>query len=97
MIVSCLALLITVGVYGPVAAIVKLDDLGLCRLRKPVSGSYNKIQRLLGRPLLIFAPKMIKLLPIVATIAMLLVADEILTHSFALRGFIINQCRRSSC
>jgi predicted DNA repair protein MutK len=50
-----------------------------------------------GRPLLIFAPKMIKLLPIVGTIAMLLVADDILTHSFALRGFIINQCRRSSC
>jgi predicted DNA repair protein MutK len=83
MVVSSLALLITVGVYGLVAAIVKLDDLGLYLLRKSVSGSYNTIQRLMGRSLLIFAPNMMKLLSIVGTVAMFLVGGGILTHSFA--------------
>jgi predicted DNA repair protein MutK len=83
MVVSSLALFITVGVYGLVAAIVKLDDLGLYLLRKSVSGSYNTIQRLTGRGLLIFAPNMMKLLSIVGTIAMFLVGGGILTHSFA--------------
>jgi predicted DNA repair protein MutK len=83
MVVSSLALLITVGVYGLVAAIVKLDDLGLYLLRKSAPGSYNAIQRLLGRGLLIFAPNMMKLLSIVGTIAMFLVGGGILTHSFA--------------
>lgn len=83
MVVSSLALFITVGVYGLVAAIVKLDDLGLYLLRKSVSGSYNTIQRLLGRGLLIFAPNMMKLLSIVGTVAMFLVGGGILTHSFA--------------
>lgn len=83
MVVSSLALLITVGVYGLVAAIVKLDDLGLYLLRKSVSGSYSTIQRIMGRGLLIFAPNMMKLLSIVGTIAMFLVGGGILTHSFA--------------
>jgi predicted DNA repair protein MutK len=83
MVVSSLAVLITVGVYGLVAAIVKLDDLGLYLLRKSASGSYKAIQRLMGRSLLIFAPNLMKLLSIVGTIAMFLVGGGILTHSFA--------------
>lgn len=81
MIVSSLALLITVGVYGLVAAIVKLDDLGLYLLRQSESGSFRSIQRMLGRALLIFAPNMMKMLSIVGTIAMFLVGGGILTHS----------------
>ncbi|WDE06782.1 DUF808 domain-containing protein [Thalassomonas viridans] len=82
MVLSALAMLITVGVYGLVALIVKLDDLGLYLLRKSVSGSFNSLQRLAGRGLLIFAPKMMKLLTIVGTIAMFLVGGGILVHSF---------------
>ena len=82
MVVSSLALLITIGVYGLVAAIVKIDDLGLYLLRKSVSGSYNTIQRFLGRSLLIFAPNMMKMLSIVGTIATFLVGGGILVHSF---------------
>lgn len=82
MIVSSLALLITVGVYGLVAAIVKLDDLGLYLLRQSVSGSFRSIQRWLGRGLLIFAPNMMKALSIIGTIAMFLVGGGILVHSF---------------
>jgi len=83
MVVSAMALMITVGVYGLVAAIVKLDDLGLYLLRKSVSGSYNTIQRFAGRSLLIFAPNLMKTLSIVGTIAMFLVGGGILVHSFA--------------
>jgi len=83
MVVSAMALLITVGVYGLVAAIVKLDDLGLYLLRKSVSGSYNTIQRFIGRSLLIFAPNLMKTLSIVGTVAMFLVGGGILVHSFS--------------
>jgi len=81
-VVSGLAVAITFGVYGLVAAIVKLDDLGLYLLRKSVSGSFNGIQRSLGRGLLIFAPALMKTLTVVGTIAMFLVGGGILVHSF---------------
>ncbi|MFT4724602.1 MAG: putative DNA repair protein MutK [Colwellia sp.] len=71
-VVSGLALAITFGVYGLVAAIVKLDDLGLYLLIKSVSGRFNAIQRALGRGLLIFAPALMKTLTVVGTIAMFL-------------------------
>jgi predicted DNA repair protein MutK len=81
-VVSGLALAITFGVYGLVAGIVKLDDLGLYLLRKSVSGRFNTIQRALGRGLLIFAPALMKTLTVVGTIAMFLVGGGILVHSF---------------
>lgn len=84
-VLSALALLITVGVYGLVALIVKLDDLGLYFLRKSVSGSFNTIQRAAGRSLLIFAPFLMKSLSVIGTVAMFLVGGGILSHSF---GFI---------
>ncbi|GAC16092.1 DUF808 domain-containing protein [Aliiglaciecola lipolytica] len=80
-VVSGLALLITVGVYGLVAGIVKLDDLGLYLLRKSVSGSFRAVQRVLGRWLLMFAPMLMKTLAIVGTAAMFLVGGGILVHS----------------
>lgn len=83
LVVSALAIAITVGVYGLVAAIVKLDDLGLYLLRKSVSGHFNTLQRSFGRGLLIFAPFLMKLLTVVGTIAMFLVGGGIIVHSFS--------------
>jgi predicted DNA repair protein MutK len=83
MVLSGLAIAFTIGVYGFVAAIVKLDDLGLYLLRKSVSGRFNALQRNLGRGLLIFAPKLMKTLTVVGTIAMFLVGGGILVHSFS--------------
>ncbi|WJG10038.1 DUF808 domain-containing protein [Aliiglaciecola sp. LCG003] len=80
-VLSSLAAFFTVGVYGIVAGIVKLDDLGLYLLRKSVSGSFNSIQRSLGRGILIIAPLLMKTLAIVGTIAMFLVGGGILVHS----------------
>lgn len=82
-VLSALAIAITVGVYGLVAAVVKLDDVGLYLLRKSVSGRFNTIQRSVGRGLLIFAPMLMKTLAIVGTIAMFLVGGGILTHSIS--------------
>ncbi|MFW1678152.1 DUF808 domain-containing protein [Pontibacter sp. JAM-7] len=75
------ALLITVGVYGLVAAIVKLDDLGLYLYQKP--GALT-VTRHLGRFILTFAPLLMKLLAIVGTLAMFLVGGGILTHTVPL-------------
>ena len=83
LVVSALAIAFTVGVYGFVAGIVKLDDLGLYLLRKSVSGRFNALQRSVGRGLLIFAPFLMKLLTIVGTISMFLVGGGIIVHSFS--------------
>lgn len=80
-VLSSLALLFTVGVYGFVAMIVKMDDAGLWLLRKSLTGSWDATQRALGRGLLIFAPFLMKTLSIVGTIAMFLVGGGILTHN----------------
>lgn len=83
LVISALAIAITVGVYGLVAGIVKIDDLGLYMLRKSVSGRFNSLQRAIGRGLLIFAPFLMKLLTIVGTMAMFLVGGGIIVHSFS--------------
>lgn len=80
-VVSSLALLITVGVYGLVAGIVKLDDAGLYLLRKSVTSSFSAVTRFVGRSLLIIAPLLMKTLSIVGTAAMFLVGGGILVHS----------------
>lgn len=80
-VLSGLALLITIGVYGLVAGIVKLDDAGLYLLRKSLAGSFNTMQRFCGRLLLRIAPLLMKALAIIGTIAMFLVGGGILVHS----------------
>jgi predicted DNA repair protein MutK len=79
-VLSLMSILFTVGVYGFVALIVKIDDLGLYLLRKSVSGSFDSIQRFLGRGLLRFAPILMKTLAIVGTAAMFLVGGGIIAH-----------------
>ncbi len=79
-----LSLTITLGVYGLVAALVKMDDVGLYMLRKSLTGSMNRAQRHIGRALLVAAPALMKTLAVVGTIAMFLVGGGILTHSIGL-------------
>jgi predicted DNA repair protein MutK len=79
-VLSLMSIVFTVGVYGFVALIVKIDDLGLYLLRKSVSGSFDKIQRFAGRALLRFAPILMKTLTIVGTAAMFLVGGGIIAH-----------------
>ena len=71
-----IALIMTVGVYGLVGGIVKLDDLGL-RLAREGAG---KASAAIGRGILAFAPKLMKFLSIAGTAAMFLVGGGILVH-----------------
>ncbi|MGH6610473.1 MAG: DUF808 domain-containing protein [Burkholderiaceae bacterium] len=70
-----ISLVMTVGVYGLVAGIVKLDDGGLALTR-----SASTALRSLGRAILVVAPWLMKTLSIVGTAAMFLVGGGILTH-----------------
>lgn len=76
MVLSVIAILMTVGVYGFVAMIVKIDDLGLYLTQQT-----SNIKQSIGRGLLVFAPKLMKTLTIVGTIAMFLVGGGIITHA----------------
>ena len=71
-----IALIMTVGVYGLVGGIVKLDDLGL-RLAREGAG---KASAAIGRGILAFAPKLMKFLSVAGTVAMFLVGGGILVH-----------------
>jgi predicted DNA repair protein MutK len=74
-----LSALMTVGVYGLVAAIVKLDDLGRALYLGGVA-QQRAVRRGLGQAILLSAPYLMKALSIAGTIAMFLVGGGILTH-----------------
>jgi predicted DNA repair protein MutK len=78
-----IALLMTVGVYGLVAGIVKLDDGGLYLSKREGSGVLQRLQRSAGRGILLAAPWLMKGLSIAGTAAMFLVGGGILTHGIA--------------
>lgn len=75
-IVLCgIAIAMTIGVYGIVAGIVKLDDLGLYLSRKT-----STLVRSVGSGIVRAAPYLMKTLSVVGTIAMFMVGGGILTH-----------------
>ena len=75
-----IALLMTVGVYGLVAGIVKLDDGGLYLSQRAGENSWRAFQRRAGQGILWLAPWLMKGLSVAGTIAMFLVGGGILTH-----------------
>lgn len=79
-VLTAIAILMTVGVYGLVGGIVKMDDLGLWLCRKPQAAV-----QALGRFLLVLAPRLMKFLAIAGTAAMFLVGGGILVHGI---GFV---------
>ncbi|MBK3332161.1 DUF808 domain-containing protein [Persephonella atlantica] len=74
--VSIIAFLATVGVYGLVALIVRMDDFGLV-LMENYTGFLNKV----GYYLVVSLPYVIKALSVVGTVAMLLVGGGIFSHN----------------
>ncbi|MCO5787000.1 DUF808 domain-containing protein [Pseudomonas sp. G11-1] len=81
LVLSTIALAVTVGVYGLVAGIVKLDDVGLA-LTERGSTALQKV----GHGLLWLAPWLMKTLSVVGTAAMFMVGGGILTHGFHALG-----------
>ena len=74
-VLTAIAIVMTIGVYGFVAGIVKLDDGGLALTRRP-----GHTAQAIGRAILVSAPVLMKLLTIVGTAAMFLVGGSILVH-----------------
>ena len=85
-VVAGIALLMTVGVYGLVGFIVKLDDIGLHLLQKPDA---SVLRRAVGRGLLVTAPRLMHLLALVGTIAMFMVGGGILVHGWPFAHHLI--------
>ena len=79
-VLSGIALAMTVGVYGLVAGIVKLDDGGLYLSQQAGNGAWRGFQRSAGSGILLAAPWLMKGLSVAGTIAMFLVGGGILTH-----------------
>ena len=79
-VVSLIAVVMTVGVYGLVAGIVKLDDLGLHLMLKKGKSFYRQLQRKIGERILAFAPYLMRTLSVVGTAAMFMVGGSIIGH-----------------
>ena len=78
-VLTAIAVLMTIGVYGLVAAIVKLDDAGLHLLEQP-----GRAKQAMGSLILRLAPRLMKTLSVLGTAAMFLVGGGILVHGFPL-------------
>ncbi len=79
-VVTAIAIIMTVGVYGLVAGIVKLDDIGLHLMLKKGASFYRQLQRKIGAGLLAFAPKLMRFLSVAGTAAMFMVGGSIIGH-----------------
>ena len=90
LVVSGIALVMTIGVYGLVAGIVKLDDAGLHLIQEKASGAWAGFKRALGRGILRVAPYLMKTLSIVGTAAMFLVGGGILVHGIPMAYDLIH-------
>ncbi len=77
-VLSGIAVVMTIGVYGLVGGIVKLDDLGLWMTQKS-----SALSRSIGNGILRAAPYMMKSLSVIGTAAMFLVGGGILVHGVA--------------
>lgn len=79
-VLSTIALALTIGVYGLVAGIIKLDDAGLYLSQRNGDSVLHKMQRSLGGFMVRAAPVLMKSLSVIGTAAMFLVGGGILTH-----------------
>ena len=78
-VVSAIALLATVGVYGVVAMLVRMDDVGFSLIK--MAKDEDSLSHKMGEILVAALPKVIRLLTVVGTLAMLLVAGGIYVHN----------------
>lgn len=89
MVVSIIAFIATVGVYGIVALIVRMDEAGLKLIQ--LSSKEGSFTKKVGTILVLALPKVIKSLSIIGTIALLLVAGGIFVHEIPFLHDILPQ------
>lgn len=82
LVLSLISLVMTVGVYGLVAGIVKMDDAGVYLMQREGPGMGQQALRWCGACLMNLAPLLMKFLAVVGTIAMFMVGGGILVHGF---------------
>ena len=90
-VLSGIAILMTAGVYGLVAGIVKLDDLGALMSQRPGQSAFKRAERALGRGIVLAAPYLMRFLSIAGTIAMFLVGGGILSHGIKPLHHVLEQ------
>jgi predicted DNA repair protein MutK len=86
--VSFVAIVATVGVYGVVAVLVRMDDVGYFLINRSKEES---LKRKFGQLLIVSLPKIIKILSFVGLIAMLLVSGGLLTHNITFLHHVYNE------
>lgn len=79
-VLAAISVIMTVGVYGLVGGIVKLDDLGLALNRDTAASAWAGFKRKIGGLILRGAPLLMKFLSVAGTAAMFLVGGSILVH-----------------
>ena len=95
-VLSGIAIVMTVGVYGVVAGIVKMDDGGLYLTQKTGEGTWPRFQRRFGQGVLNAAPYMMKALTVIGTAAMFMVGGGILVHGVPLLHHWVESAALSS-
>ena len=88
---TVIAVLMTIGVYGLVAGIVKLDDAGLYLSQRQGESMLTRLGRRFGHSLVNAAPYLMRGLTVVGTIAMFMVGGGILTHGIHSLSELFNQ------
>ena len=86
-VLALVAVLITAGVYGAVALIVKADDAGVALAANGIEGPFGGLTRAFGRGLVKFMPHFLKALATIGTAAMVWVGGGIIVHGLAQYGF----------
>lgn len=90
------AVLMTVGVYGLVAGIVKLDDLGLALTKRQGTGGSAPMLRAIGKNILRVAPWLMKSLSVIGTAAMFMVGGGIIVHGIPVVHHAIDGVRAAA-
>ena len=85
MVVSLISMLATIGVYGLVALLVRMDDTGYFLMTRAaaIKDGYARLLNFTGQLLVDSLPKIIRLLGVIGTIAMLLVGGGMFVHNIA--------------
>lgn len=85
MVVSLISMLATIGVYGLVALLVRMDDTGYYLMTRAaaIKNGYARFLNFTGQLLVDALPKIIRLLGVIGTIAMLLVGGGMFVHNIA--------------
>ncbi len=89
LVLVAVSLLMTVGVYGFVAVIVKLDDIGLAMTRMQGEAPLKRLARTWGARLVRMSPVLMKVLSVAGTVAMFLVGGGILVHGLPFAHHLI--------